>query len=187
MPKCPHCGEPVYRGQDRCYACGQKTSAARMSGRQKPVRPQVFVIGGAALVVAVIAIILFAPGRRTEQKARAAKAQLERVQDSVRKANREQQVQVSGDKEVDRLNEELAGLEQRFERVQLDAVGQSPSPGQLKLVSEIKTELGRLRQTAAGMVFAKPEDKGAVADTVRAGARRVRGLISDLTRVPKKR
>jgi len=185
MPKCPHCGEPVYRGQDRCYACGQKTSAARMSGRQKPVRPLTFIIGGAALIVAVIAIVLLSPGRRTEQKAEAEKARLERIQDSVRKANREQRVQTSGDNEVDRLNAELAGLEQRFERVQRDAVGQSPSSGQLKLVGAIKTELGRLRQMAAGMASAKPEERGAVADTVRAGSRRVRGLISDLTRAPK--
>ncbi len=185
MPTCPHCGETVRPAQERCFACGQQIRARRAAGR-RPVNPLVFIIAGVALAAAVVGILVAIPKHGKEKSARAERAELERVQDSLRRANREVNKVVSTDKEADRLNGELAELESRFETVQRQTVGASPTPEQAKLINQIKSGLTGLRQQVQMMTFVAPQEKAQAADSVRARARRVRGLISDLTRAPKK-
>jgi len=186
MAKCPHCGELVRQGQERCFACGQLLSARRSAGRRQPINPLIFVVAGAVVLIAIVGILLAIPKRGKEIQTRAKRAEMDRIQDSVRQANREQRTAVSGDKETDRLNNELADLEARFDLVQKQTLGASPTQEQQRLVAQIKTEFAGLHQMVQGLVFVPKEKKAAAADSVRAGTRQVRTLISDLTRAPKK-
>jgi len=186
MAKCPHCGEQVRPGQDRCFACGQRLAARRSAGRGRPTNPLIFVIAGAVALIAVVGILVAIPKRGKESKVRAQRAETQRVQDSVRKANRAEQSAASSDKEVERLNNELADLEARFEMVKRQTMPGNPTPEQQKLAGQIATEIARLRQEVQRLVFVPKEQRAAAADSVRAGTRHARALISDLTRAPKK-
>ena len=60
--KCPHCGEPLRVGQDKCYACGQNVRSRGYRVKQT-VNPLVLIIAGAVALLAVAAgIITFTLG-----------------------------------------------------------------------------------------------------------------------------
>jgi hypothetical protein len=181
MPKCPHCGEPFRRGQERCYACGQKVTS-RALGRKAPVNAIVFVIAGAVMLIALVGAIILLPkaGREAQNKAR--KAEEERVRDSVRRANRERLSDTREEKKVDRLSAELEKLESRYRAVKGQVVGRQPSAQQQRLVNQIQGELARLKAMAQRAISMTEEKRKPYADTVRMGERQVRSLISELSR-----
>jgi len=181
MPKCPHCGEPFRRGQDRCYACGQKVRA-RAAGRKSPVNPVVFIIAGAVMLIALVAAVILLPKAGREAQLREKKAEEERVRDSVRRANRERMSETREVKKVDRLTAELEKLESRFRAVKAQVVGKQPSTQQQRLVNQIQGELARLKVMAQRATSMTEEKRRPYADTVRMGERQVRALISDLSR-----
>lgn len=188
MPKCVHCGESVTKGQERCFACGQKARARARRGGQ-PVNPFVFLFAGALLVAGIVGIIVVSSGPAKRARTQGHQQEQARIQDSVREANRARRdtaKAVARNQTAAVLTDEIDKLDQRFSLVQQQVIKDQPSPAQTKLVAQIRTEIIRLRQ----LTFTATDRPGPGADSikvqVRDGERAVRTLISDLSRAPKK-
>jgi hypothetical protein len=188
MPRCYHCGEPVEKGQERCFACGQKARAPARRG-ERPVNPLIFLFAGALVVAGIVGIIVVSSGRAKRGQAEIHQQEQARVQDSVReamRARRDTAKVVARNEATASLTDELDKLDQRFNLVRRQVIKDQPSPAQTKLVSQIRTEVSRLRQLASTV----PAQPGPVGDSIkvriRDGERVVRNLISDLSRAPKK-
>lgn len=187
MPNCPHCGEPYRKGQERCYACGQRVRA-RAVGRRSSVNPLVFIIAGAVVLVGVVGMIVLLPRAGREAARVRIEAEEKRVADSVREANRQRLQREGDEREVDRLNAAVADIADRYRRVKKQVVGSNPPTGeQTKLMNRIETEINQMRALVGRIDLASEETKGPLKDTLHAGRRRVQALISDLTRAPKNR
>ena len=188
MPKCPHCGEVIAAGQERCFACGQSVKHGRRTHKSPLSGP--LVIGAALLLVAGIvgAVVMLSSHKKQNAKA-VQEAELQRVQDSVRAANRaerETTKTVRRDAATSRLVRELDEVDDRFAMVKRQVVVGSPTSEQQKLINEIQSRLGQLRSAAQGATLkAEGAERNAAEDTVRAGLREARTAISKLTRAPK--
>jgi predicted nucleic acid-binding Zn ribbon protein len=185
MPKCPHCGEPIKIGQTTCYACGQKVTARRSAGRKRPFNPMIPVIAGAAIIIVAVGLLLTLPGKPKEDAAALRAAEQERLADSVRRANREQRMQSAEFLEAERYRRENAELQDRFDRLVKQTVGDKPTPEQQRLMTSIRTGLSQLSGMADRVSLLPDKERKVEADSLRAVQRRVRGLISDLGRAPK--
>jgi hypothetical protein len=189
MPKCPHCGEPVDAGQETCFACSQKVRIRRRRN-PRPANPVIFIIPGLAILVAAVALIITASTAGKKNAALARQRQLERVQDSVRRANRAHtDTAKTLNQKVDdarRLQQDLDKQEARLNGVRQDVVKDQPTADQSRLIAQARSELSRLRQLAATMALAtKQTDQDKIRTDVRNGQRRLRDLISELARAPK--
>ncbi|MFO7651382.1 MAG: zinc ribbon domain-containing protein, partial [bacterium] len=188
MPKCPHCGEVIAAGQERCFACGQSVKHGRRM-RKSPLSGPL-IIGAALLLVAgaVGTVVMLTSHKKQDAKA-AQEEELRRVQDSVRAANRAQRETtktVRRDATVSRLVRELDEVDDRFQMVKRQVVVGDATPEQQKLINEVQSRLGQLRSAAQGATL-KPEgaERDQAEDAVRDGLREVRSTISKLTRAPK--
>jgi hypothetical protein len=188
MARCPHCGEVATKDQEFCFACGQRVRARARRGGQ-PVNALIFVLAGVLVLAGVIGILAVNSGRARQTRREAAEQEKERVRDLARaavQARRDSaktaaQINVAGI-----LADEVNGLEQRFDIVRQQVVKDQPSPAQAKLISDIRSELVRLRQLTV-TIAAQPGPGGdSLKVRLRDGERVVRTLISSLTRAPKK-
>jgi predicted nucleic acid-binding Zn-ribbon protein len=188
MPRCVHCGEPVNKGQERCFACGQKARGRVRSG-EKPVNPFIFLFAGALVVAAIVGIIAVNSGRARRTRAEVHQQEQARIKDSVRAAAQVRRDSAKATARSDAagiLADEVNKLEQRFDIVRQQVVKDQPSPAQAKLISEIRSEVVRLRQLT-GTIADQPGPKGdSLKVQLRDGERAVRTRISDLSRAPKK-
>ncbi|MEO0080760.1 MAG: zinc ribbon domain-containing protein [candidate division WOR-3 bacterium] len=184
MRKCPHCGELVHDGQDRCFACGQRV--VRVTPRHSgTTNPWVFIAAAMAALAAVIGLVMVLPRQRRHEHIRRNQIEQVRVRDSVRRANVVNTSASQHDQEVAQLNGAISKLELRFKTVQQQVVSETPTPEQQRLITQIGSELVRLRMMVSAMLLAEATKRKAMADSVRLGQRRVRTMISDLTRAPK--
>jgi len=188
MAKCPHCGEVVAKGQETCFACGQKVRA-RARRSERPHNAAIFVFAGALVLAGIVGIIVMNSGRAKRARSDVYKQEQARVKDSARaavQAKRDSARTVARNDATAILADEVNKLEQRFEIVRGEVVKDQPSPAQAKLISQIRTEVIRLRQLAVTIA----DRPGSAGDSLKAqlrdGERVVRTLISDLTRAPKK-
>ncbi len=187
MPKCPHCGELYRRGQDRCYACGQKVRSRASGKRSGRANPLVFIVAGAVVLIAVAGFLLLAPKQNKEAERAVEKAKFERLADSSRKANLSARGTERASRSQDRLAGGIGDLEYRFDRLKKQSVGDKPSNEQSRLMSQIRAEISRLRSQLAGMARRPAEEQDRAADSIRAGQRGVRNLLSKLSRASKGR
>ncbi len=187
MPKCPHCGELYRRGQDRCYACGQAVRSRATGGRKGRANPLVFAVAGAVVVIAVVGFFLLAPKQNKETERAVEKAKFERLADSSRKANLSARGTGRASRSQDRLAGGIDDLEYRLDRLKKQAVGDNPSNEQNRLMNQIRAEIGRMRSQFAGMAYRSEDEQDRVADSIRAGQRGVRNLLSKLSRASKGR
>lgn len=185
MGKCPHCGEPYRRGQDRCYACGQKIRSRATGVHRGRTNPLVFIVAGALVVVAVAGFVLLTPKKNKGVEREAEKARFERLADSSRKANLKARGTQRASRNLDRLAGGIEDLEYRFDRVKKQSVGDRPSAEQNRLMNEIRAGISHMRARLTGIARRSPEEQDRVADSIRAGQRGVRNLISKLSRAPK--
>jgi len=188
MAKCPHCGEVVASGQETCFACGQKVRA-RVRRHDRPHNAGVFVIAGVLVIVALVGIILMVSSRSKQTGSEARRQEQARIKDSIRNAAQVKRDSARAAARSDvaaMLADEVDKLEQRFEIVRSEVVKDQPSPAQAKLISQIRTEVTRLRQLAV-TIAERPRPAGdSLRTQLRDGERAVRTLISDLSRAPKK-
>lgn len=188
MPKCPHCGEQVHEGQETCFACGWKIRA-RAYQHEKPHNVRVFILAGVLLLAGVVGVIAVIAAGSRKAKVESVQQRQAEIRDSVRqamKAKRDTIKVESENAETRALADELDKLERRFDNVRQQVVrGDKPGPEQAKAISQIRTELSRLR----GIVASIELESGVKAETlkqeVRDGERTIRALISDLGRAPK--
>jgi cytoskeletal protein RodZ len=187
VPKCVHCGEPVDKGQEICFACGQK-ARGRVRRGSRPINPAVFLFAGVLVLAVVIGFIVIHSGRTKQTRSEVQKQHQAQVRDSSRQATqaRRDTVKAVISNEVGAvLTDEIDKIDQRFNLVKQQVVKDQPSPAQTKLITQIRTEMIRLRQltvTAAD----QPGTKGdSIKAQVRDGERALRNLISDFSRAPK--
>ena len=186
--KCPHCGEPVRVGQDKCYACGQNIRARGYRVKQR-VNPLVLVLAGVIALVAVVAGIIALSSAGKKQAALNAQVEEQRVQDSVRKANRQMQTQVHEQNQDDATQaaiDELAGIEARYNEVKTKVVTDQASSAQQYIINQFTAELSSLKGLAGTIAATPPDKREAVRNEIRDGERKLRTYISDLPRALKK-
>jgi predicted nucleic acid-binding Zn ribbon protein len=187
MAKCPHCGETVAPGQERCFACGQLVRSLRR-GQRRPVSGLLFVAAGLAVLVAVVAFIVVASQSGRKAAAERERAELERVQDSVRAANRAMRDTARLENQDDAtrgLIAELGEIEARFNRIKRDVVKGQPSAEQQRIISQFGAELGRARQLAAALGDLPPARQDSIKVQLREAQRQLRTLTSALPRAPR--
>jgi len=189
MPKCPHCGEQVHAGQETCFACGWKVRA-RAYQQEKPHNARIFILVGGLLLVGVIGIGLVIAGSSRKAKVELVQQRQAEIRDSVRqamKAKRDTMKVESENAETRALADELDKLDRRFNNVRQQVVrGDKPGPEQTRIISQIRTELSRLRGVASSVDLAYGAKAESLKQQVRDGERTIRALISDLGRAPKK-
>jgi predicted nucleic acid-binding Zn ribbon protein len=188
MPRCPHCGETMAKGQETCFACGQHIRE-RAHRRKQPVNTRVIVFLSALILVAVVGVIVMSSGRASRSRAEARRQEQARSRDSARAAVRARRDSARAAARSDAtamLVSEIDKLEQRFDLVREQVVKDQPSPAQAKLISQIRSEVAALRQ----LTMAINDQPGPRADSLKSllrdGQRTVRTLISSLSRAPKK-
>lgn len=185
---CPHCGEPVRVGQDKCYACGQNIRARGYRTKQR-VNPFVFIIAGVVAVVAVVAGIVTFSSAGRKQAVLKVHLEEQRVQDSVRNSNRQMQTQVREQKRDDATQaaiDELAAIEARYNEVKTQVVKDQASSAQQYIINQFTAELSRLKGLAGTIGATEPDKREAVRNQIRDGERKLRAFISDLPRAAKK-
>ncbi len=188
MPRCVHCGEPVTKGQERCFACGQKARGRRRGG-DKPANPFIFLFAGVLAVAGIVGIIVVSSGRGKKAKVEVQQRELARIQDSVRAVNRARRDTVKGAAQTGAaavLTDEIDKLDQRFSLVRQQTIKDQPSPAQAKLVAQIRDQIVRLRQLTATVTNQPGSGPDSTKSLIRDSERIVRDLISDLSRAPKK-
>ncbi len=190
MPRCPHCGEPVRAGQERCFACGQNVRARRREAGSGP--------GGRTILLLVLLLAVGIGGtivvlaQRPKQRARQAEEEeLARIQDSVRAANRAQRAErraARPDKATARLNLDLDRAEDRFLVLQGRVVVGKPTPEQQKLISEIQSSIGQLRGRIQA-IDGQPRDdaRRRAEEEIKDGMRNLKSLVTKLSRAPRNR
>jgi len=188
VPKCVHCGEAVDKGQELCFACGQK-ARGRVRRHGQPVNASIFLFAGALVLVVAVGFIIMHSGRTKQTRSEAQKQRQAQLRDSSREATRARRDTVKAtirSQVAAVLTDEIDKIDQRFNLVRQQVVKDKPSPAQTKLITQIRTEIIRLRQLTVTVVD-QPGTKGdSIKAQVRDGERVVRNLISDLGRAPKK-
>ena len=185
MPNCPHCGEPYRIGQDKCYACGHTVRGRRSAGKKKPINPLIFIAAGVVVVIVAVALLVSLPRNEDKTEEAARKAEQERVADSVRKANRAKRMETVEYKEAERYRKEIGQLQFRFDRIVEQTVGESPTGAQQRLMSQIRAGISQLLAMADRIATLPEKERKKEANVLRDEQRRIRSLISDLSRAPK--
>src|SRR5512137_3017695 len=85
MPKCPHCGETLHKGQEICFACGQHVQERAHRG-ERPHNAAVFVFAGVLVLAAVIGLTLMLFGRAKRTSAEARRQERTRLEEATRAA-----------------------------------------------------------------------------------------------------
>jgi archaellum component FlaC len=190
--RCPHCGEPVAPGQERCFACGEKIRARGLRRRETPLDPRIIIIGAVLFIIAlagVLGVLLGSPGKKPAAKKPARSAVVPRIQDSLRRLKTPDtgKVQIAGD-EIGRLRDRIDKIRSRYEKVKSQVLGETPTPEQRDLMNQIQRELGlmnsRLAEITSG-VSANRKDE--LLNEFADAERRVNNLISQFSRAPKSR
>jgi len=188
MARCPHCGEPVAKGQERCFACGQKIRGGRYRG-ERPHNAAIFVFAGVLAIAAIVGIIIMNSGRakRARSEARRQEQALRKEADrAAARAKRDSARAAARNDVAGMLVQEVNDIESRFELVREQVVRDQPSPTQAKLISQIGSELTRLRQLAVTVAGQSDAAADSLKGELRDGERTVRTLISALSRASKK-
>ena len=188
MARCPHCGETMAEGQETCFACGQHVRE-RVHRRTQPLNVMIFVFAGVLVLAGIVGVIIMNSAQARRSRAEAHKQEQARIKASERaaaEAQRDSARAVARNSATAMLSTEIDKLEQRFDIVREEVVKEQPSPAQAKLISQIRSEVVALRQLAATLTDQPGSRSDSLTSLLRDGERRVRTLISDLGRAPKK-
>jgi len=195
--RCPHCGEPVAQGQERCFACGEKLRVR--SFRQKlPVDYRILILAAALFLVGLVGLLSLCPGRKKPPAAKARASQTKtgwQIQDSLRRAKRAKvEVQI-GDStltttasDLTRARGQLERLKTRYEKVKSQVLGETPTPQQRELMNQIQRELGNMQSRVAELSSPlSAQRQKELTKEVSELERKINNLISDFARAPKSR
>ncbi|MEO0079632.1 MAG: hypothetical protein ABIK44_03030 [candidate division WOR-3 bacterium] len=193
--RCPHCGEPVAAGQERCFACGQPVRRGGGLRREGLLDYRILLIAGLALLVGVSGalVALFARPKSSPKKkdVRPKTRAVLTTQDSSSWAARlrRDSLPVSVDAgRIQRAQRQLDKLQGRYEQLKQQVLGESPTPEQQQLMREIDVELSRLRGMVTGFTgLLTREQRDRLEEEIADGQRRLANLISKFARAPKKR
>ena len=188
MPRCVHCGEPVEKGQELCFACGQKARAG-VRRHERPHNAAIFVFAGVLVLGVIVGFIVMHSGRAKRARSAVSDQEQARIMDSVHaavRAKHDSTQAVTQNDATAALVDEVNNLEARFDIVRKQVVKDKPSPAQAKLISQISTEIARLRQLTVTIGEQPGPEGDSLKSQLRGGERMVRTLISDFSRAPTK-
>ncbi|MEO0026289.1 MAG: zinc ribbon domain-containing protein [candidate division WOR-3 bacterium] len=189
--RCPHCGEPVQPGQERCFACGEKLRVRRLHRGTGP-DPRIIIFAAVLFVIAlagIMGVLLSGKKKQTAARKPVRVKPAVQLQDSLRgKRVSDSQKVRTGDEELMRLRERVEKVRARYEKVRAQVLGEKPTPEQQNLMSQIQRELGtmnsRIAELGAGVSSARRNEIQAEIAEIE---RRLNKLISDFARAPKSR
>ncbi|MCX7732452.1 MAG: zinc ribbon domain-containing protein [candidate division WOR-3 bacterium] len=189
--RCPHCGEPVQPGQERCFACGEKLRVRRLH-RGAGIDPRIIIFAGVLFIIALAGVLGVLLGGKRNQTASRKPVRIRpavQIQDSLRRERTADSQRVrTGDEELARLRERVERVRVRYEKVRSQVLGDKPTPEQQSLMSQIQRELGtmnsRVAELGAGVSSARRSEIQAEIAEIE---RRLNRLISDFARAPKSR
>ncbi|MEO0053817.1 MAG: zinc ribbon domain-containing protein [candidate division WOR-3 bacterium] len=171
--RCPHCGEPVQPGQERCFACGEKLRVRRLHRGTGP-DPRIIIFAAVLFVIAlagIMGVLLSGKKKQTAARKPVRVRPAVQLQDSLRRGG-------TADRQV----------RARYEKVRAQVLGEKPTPEQQNLMSQIQRELGtmnsRIAELGAGVSSARRNEIQAEIAEIE---RRLNKLISDFARAPKSR
>lgn len=188
--RCPHCGEPVQPGQERCFACGEKLRVRRLYRGESLIDPRVLIFAGVLVLAALAGLLGVLLGGRKNRPAKPVRTvQTRRLADSLSRVRKPDTTPVRpGDQELNRLRERVEKLRVRYEKVRAQVLGDRPTPEQQSLMSQIQRELGtmnsRIAELGAGVSSARRSE---IQAEIAEAERRLNKLISDFARAPKNR
>jgi Flp pilus assembly protein TadB len=149
----------------------------------------VFLVAAVVAVAAIVGAVIVSTNSGNRTKSRKKHLEQARIQDSIRaavRARRDTARQDAAQERSNQLMDELDKMEQRFNAVRQEVVKERPSPAQEKLIGQFRAEMGRVRALAGTIALASEAKADSIKDEVRESERVIRGLISDLSRAPKK-
>lgn len=189
--RCPHCGEPVQPGQERCFACGEKLRVRRLY-RGPELDLRIVLFAGVLFVLALAGILgVLLSGKRkqpgTKKPVRVSPAA--QIQESLPRAQASDSRKIrADDQELARLRERVERVRARYEKVRAQVLGEKATPEQQSLMNQIQREIGtmnsRIAELSGGVSSARRSE---IQSEIAELERRLNKLISDFARAPKSR
>ncbi|MBN2465898.1 hypothetical protein JXD38_09800 [candidate division WOR-3 bacterium] len=182
MVRCPHCGESIADGQEHCYACGQHVRRRRAYQHEHRVNPLVFVGAGLIVVLVLGGLLMLRNKAAKKQAALTAAEEMQRVQDSTRRASHQWQTMVQfarNDAEARSLVADLDAIDSRFQSVRM-RVASHPSPPQESIIRQQEAGLARLHEAIIILASADEDKKPEQRDSIEAGKQRLEALTREL-------
>ncbi len=187
--RCPHCGEPVKPGQERCFACGERIRIKSLR-QTTTIDYRIFIFGGLLAVIGIIgalAIIFVGNQKKPEPKPKRKTAQVEKTS---RPTKSIEPVNPGAEREteIQRAREKMEKIYNRFEKVKSQVIGETPTPQQRELINQIQRELGTMNAkiTELGSSITL-ERKKEIQRELSEVERKINNLISQFSRAPKNR
>ncbi|MGQ9678592.1 MAG: zinc ribbon domain-containing protein [bacterium] len=187
--RCPHCGEPVQRGQETCFACGEKLKVRRFR-RGQIFDLRILILVAALAVVGLSGLLVFhLRGRKTELKTGQKKRSPKVQKGQVVTASTDDTVRQPADRaDIERAREQLDRLEKRYATVKSQVVGENPTPEQRELMAQIDRKLSIFQRRVGEYAGAiKSQQKQSLQKELNAQQREINNLISRFSRAPKNR
>ncbi|MGC8798312.1 MAG: zinc ribbon domain-containing protein [candidate division WOR-3 bacterium] len=188
--RCPHCGEPVAPGQERCFACGEKIRAGGFRRKTTPFDSRIIIISAVLLVIALTGVLGVVLSSRKKSPGTGKPVRSTRqLTDSLRRRPVPDTTRLPiADDDISRLRERLAKVQIRYDKVKSQVLGETPTPEQRNLMSQIQRELGvlnsKLSELGSGVSVSR---KGQLLTEFTDAERRLNNLISRFSRAPKNR
>ncbi|MGQ9708487.1 MAG: hypothetical protein ACUVUR_06385 [bacterium] len=191
--RCPHCGEPIVKGQERCFACGERIRVRRLY-QKLPVDYRIIITAGALILIGLGGIFILHLGKKSQAPSKAWTSPTKpgrQIQDSLRrvKALTQETLRIQpGSEEINRARGQLERLKGRYEKVKSQVLGETPTPQQRELMNQIQRELAVMQSRAGELSTAiTAERKKELTRELSELERRINNLISDFARAPKSR
>uniref|UniRef100_A0A7V3PUN9 Uncharacterized protein n=1 Tax=candidate division WOR-3 bacterium TaxID=2052148 RepID=A0A7V3PUN9_UNCW3 len=190
--RCPHCGEPIVPGQERCFACGEKIRTKILRRRGMPVDIRIIIISASLFVIALVGGlgVLLSNQKKTGSKKMPVHTGFSRqLGDSSRRSKAEDTNRHGVEDEVvNQIHEQIEKVKVRYERVKAQVLGETPTPEQRDLMNQIQRELGimnsRMSELGSGVNYRR---QGEIIKEIADTERRINNLISQFARAPKSR
>ena len=147
------------------------------------------MFAGLLVVIVAVGIIIMNSGRARRARGEAIRqeqALREEADRAAAQAKRDSARAAARNDATGMLVQEVNDIEARFEVVRKQVVRDQPSPKQAEVISQISRELTSLRQLIAAMEGESDPPADSLKDQIRDGQRRVRTLISALSRASKR-
>jgi hypothetical protein len=184
--RCPHCGEPVKASQERCFACGQAVRTRRGLDRERPFDPRILLLAGGALLLVLVGLVIMTLVRPRSGGQPARPRAVSR--DTTRKPAPDTTTRAGSPDLVARATRRFDKIQQRYEQIKGQVLGEQPTPEQRDLMAQIDGELRRARSLAGGLSGSLTSEQNEQLDRdISSSERELNNLISKFTRAPKNR
>ncbi len=187
--RCPHCGEPVKPGQERCFACGEKIRARGLR-HESTVDYRIFIVGGLLALLGVVGALVIIFGARQQHTRSTPKRPRVQLEKTVRPVKRVDSVAtIAGRKgEIQRARGKLEKIYARFEKVKSQVIGETPTPEQRELMTQIQREMSvmnaKIMEMSGSITL---EKKKQLQRELSDAERKINNLLSQFSRAPKSR